>query len=124
MLNSFPAAMIAGVLTGYLAGIGVGGGSLLILWLTTVLGMQHGTARAINLMFFLVSAGVVSVFRFRQGKLDLPKILPAIITGAISAGLCSFISKTMDTELLKKMFGILLILTGIRELFYRPAKFK
>lgn len=124
MLNSFPSAMIAGVLTGYLAGIGVGGGSLLILWLTTVLGIRHDTARAINLMFFLVSAGVVSIFRFRQGKLDLPKILPAIIAGAISAGLCSTVSKTMDTELLKKMFGILLIFTGIRELLYRPAKFK
>ena len=65
MLESFPFALVVGVVLGYLSGLGVGGGSLLILWLTLVLGMEQGTARAINLMFFITAAGAVSVLRWR-----------------------------------------------------------
>lgn len=122
MLSSFPFALGAGVILGYLAGIGVGGGSLLILWLTLVLGMEPGTARAVNLMFFLAAASAVSVFRWRQGKLQLGKILPAIIAGCCAAAIFAWFSTQIDTSQLKKLFGILLLLTGLRELFYRPRK--
>ena len=37
MLESLPVALIVGTLLGFLTGLGVGGGSLLILWLTLVL---------------------------------------------------------------------------------------
>lgn len=124
MLNSFPIAVVAGLLTGYLAGIGVGGGSLLILWLTLVLNMNHAAARAINLLFFLCSAGAVSIFRWKQGTLNLKKLLPAILSGCVSAAVFAWISHHLDVEKLKKLFGFLLLATGIRELLYRPAKLK
>ena len=122
MLESLPVVLLVGTVLGFLAGLGVGGGSLLILWLTLVLGMEHPQARLINLLFFLPSAIIASFFRWKQGKLDFKKVLPAIITGCITAGACSFISSTMDIALLKKLFGGLLILTGIRELMYKPRK--
>lgn len=124
MLESFPIALIAGVLLGYLAGIGVGGGSLLILWLTLILHMDQPTARAINLMFFIAAAGTVSLFRWKQGSLQLRRILPAIIAGCAAAAIFAWISTQLDVEKMKKIFGILLLITGIRELFYRPRKFK
>lgn len=124
MLDSFPAALIAGALLGYLAGIGVGGGSLLILWLTLVLEMPQGTARSVNLMFFLASAGTVSLFRWKQGTLRLKKILPAIATGCVMAALFSWISTRVDVENFRKLFGILLLVTGVRELFYRPRELR
>ncbi len=120
MLESFPVILIIGTALGFLAGIGVGGGSLLIIYLTLVLGMAHPEARILNLLFFLPSAIVASIFRWKQGKLDFKKVLPAIIAGCIAAGICSFLSSTMDIRLLKKLFGALLILTGIRELMYKP----
>ena len=124
MLNSFPIAMLAGAVLGYLAGLGIGGGSLLILWLTLALGMEQPTARAINLMFFITAAGAVSVFRWKQGKLDLKKLLPAILAGCASAAAFSLIGQYLDVERLKKLFGVLLLVTGVRELTYRPRKFK
>ena len=124
MLDSLPVILIVGTVLGFLAGLGVGGGSLLILWLTLVLGMEHPQARVINLLFFLPSAIIASFFRWKQGKLDFKKVLPAIITGCIAAGLCSFLSGSMDISLLKKLFGGLLIITGIRELLYKPRKNK
>ena len=122
MLESFPFVLLIGTMLGFLAGIGVGGGSLLILWLTLVLGMAHPQARTLNLLFFLPSAVVASLFRWKQGTLELKKILPAIIAGCIGAGIFAFLSHIIDIALLKKLFGGLLILTGIRELLYKPKK--
>ena len=124
MLNSLPIAVMAGVILGYLAGLGVGGGSLLIIWLTLVLKMDHSTARAINLMFFIAGAGAVSLFRWKKGQLQIKKILPAMITGCIAAGVFSWVSRVIDVSAIRKFFGVLLLLTGIRELLYRPRKAK
>lgn len=120
MLESFPVTIIVGILLGFLAGIGVGGGSLLILWLTLVLGMEHHAARIINLLFFLPTAVIASVFRWKQGNLDFPKILPAVIAGCICAGAFAYLSRHLELTLLKKLFGFLLLATGIRELLYKP----
>ena len=120
MLETFPVALLTASLLGFLAGIGVGGGSLLILWLTLVLGMDPAQARIMNLLFFLPS--VASAFRWKQGTLKIRSVLPAIISGCAGAGIGSVITGMLDLEILKQLFGGLLILTGIRELFYRPKK--
>lgn len=124
MLSSFPIAIFAGVVLGYLAGLGVGGGSLLILWLTLALGMDSGTASTINLMFFITAAGAVSIFRWKNGTLHFKKILPAIIAGSICAALVCLLARQIDSGLIEKLFGGLLILIGLRELCYRPRKAK
>ena len=120
MLENLPVMLAIGCALGFLSGIGVGGGSLLILWLTLVLEMPQDTARIINLLFFIPSAVIASLFRWKQGSLEIKKILPAILCGCIAAAVFSVISKHADTDLLKKLFGILLLLTGISELIYRP----
>ena len=113
-----------GIVLGTLAGLGVGGGTLLILWLTLIANMGSVTARAINLMFFLVAAGSVSLLRWQKGTLNIKEILPAVIAGCTAAALCSWVSTQIDQGMLRKFFGILLLLTGLRELFYRPQKAK
>ena len=124
MLDTFPVALIMGVLLGFLAGLGVGGGSLLILWLTLVLGITQDIARGINLMFFLPTAAISCVFRLRQGVLKWEIILPAVAAAVVGALLFGWLGKEIDTGLLRKPFGLLLLATGLRELFYRPRKFK
>lgn len=124
MLGSVPVAILAGTILGYLAGLGIGGGSLLVLWLTLVVQLSQSTARAINLLFFIPTACTVCLFRWKQGALDIPKILPAIIAGCCAAALLSWISTQLDVEKLKKLFALLLLITGIREIFYRPRKAK
>ncbi|MDO5546661.1 MAG: sulfite exporter TauE/SafE family protein [Eubacteriales bacterium] len=122
MLTSFPVCVIVGSLLGFLTGMGVGGGSLLILWLTLVLGIDQSTARGINLLFFLPASAICCGFRLRQGKLSLRTCFPAIISGCIAAVLGSLAAASIDTSLLRKPFGILLLITGLRELFYRPQR--
>ncbi len=122
MLESLPVVLVVSTVLGFLAGIGVGGGSLLILWLTLVLEMPHPQARILNLLFFLPSALVSTVFRWKQGALDFKKILPAILSGCVAAAAFSLLGRSLDMALLKKLFGGLLLITGIRELLYKPKK--
>ena len=124
MLDTLPVMLLVGTALGFLSGLGVGGGSLLMLWMTMVLHMDHSIARSVNLMFFLPSALIACLFRWTQGTLQLKKVLPAILTGCIFAGLFAWLSAVIDTAVLKKLFGGLLLLTGLRELFYRPRKAK
>lgn len=120
MLTSFPFCLAVGTVLGVLTGLGIGGGSLLILWLTMVLGIEQPIARGINLLFFLPSAIISCFFRMKQGRVMIRTILPAVIAGCTAAAVFSWLGTSMDTELLKKLFGVLLILTGLREVFYKP----
>lgn len=124
MLNSVAVSILAGLVLGFLAGLGIGGGSLLMLWLTVVLDTPYPTARAVNLLFFLAAAGGVSFLRLRKGNLNFTSLLPAILSGCILAALGSWIGKNLDLNWTRKGFGVLLLVTGIRELFYRPRKAK
>ena len=120
MLESLTVTLIVGTVLGFLTGLGIGGGSLLILWLTMVLNMDPTTARGINLLFFIPSALIACLFRWKQGNLQFRKILPAVMAGCTAAAVFSWISTILDVEILKKLFGIVLLAAGIRELFYRP----
>ena len=119
MLDRFPIILLISTCLGFLAGLGVGGGSLLLVWLTAVVGMDYSAARIINLFFFLPAAIISSYFRKKEGSLDYKKVLPCIIAGCISAGIATFLSFRTNTDLLRKGFGLLLMLTGIRELLYK-----
>ena len=113
--------LIATVL-GFLAGLGVGGGSLLLLWLTQVMNTEPTQARMINLLFFLPAAMISSLFRIKRRSIDRKLVIPGIIAGCLAAAIVSVISQSINTELAKKLLGGLLIIIGIKEVFYRERK--
>ena len=122
MLDSLPVSIFVGTLLGFLSGLGIGGGSLLIIWLTVVLGTNPLAARSMNLLFFIPSALIVCFLRVNQKQLHIKPLLPAILAGCTAAGIFSWISTTVDVEILKKLFGTVLIAAGLRELFYRKKE--
>ncbi len=124
MLNHPLVAIVVAAILGTLAGMGVGGGSLLIIWLTMVLGMEPQTARAINLMFFVPSALIATFMRWKHNAQEWKTILPGILAGCTAAIITTIISRNMDTDHLKRLFGILLIAVGIKEVLYRPRNAK
>lgn len=119
MLSSIWITFPISVVLGFLSGLGTGGGSLLILWLTLILGMEPSKARLLNLMFFVPSALISGWFRRKQGNVNIRRLLPAIICGCGAAYAVSMFQEQINMEILKKAFGALLIFTGLRELFYR-----
>ena len=122
MQSGFLMALLVGSVLGFLAGIGVGGGSLLVLWLTAVLDMPGDQARVLNLLFFLPTAAIACYLRWRSGQLRPKLLLPAILTGCAAAAGFSLVSRSLPAGALDTLFGILLLVTGVRELCYRPRK--
>lgn len=119
MLESLPICLLVGGVLGFLAGLGVGGGSLLILWLTLALGWEPQRASSVNLLFFLPAAAVSTAFRWKQGLPRGRGLILAIVSGCIAAWVFSLLRVRMDTQLLRRLFGLLLLATGVRELRYR-----
>ena len=110
---------LVGTALGFLSGLGVGGGSLLLLWMTLVLGADPAQARVMNLMFFLPSAIIATAFRWKQAKPEWHHILPAAGAGILGAVIGNLLSPILPHDLLKKAFGVLFLLSGIRELCWR-----
>lgn len=106
-----------GLATGVLSGFGIGGGSLLILYLTGFAGVNQYTAGGINLLYFLFCAPAALVSHIRQKRIDKPTVLPCVIAGVISSVIASFIAASIDVSLLRRIFGVFLLYIGFRELF-------
>ena len=56
----------AGAVCGVLSGFGIGGGSLLMVWMTALLGMEQKAAQGINLLYFLPTAAAAILFHAKN----------------------------------------------------------
>lgn len=106
----------AGCATGLLSAFGLGGGTLLLLWLTLFAGVQQQTAQAINLLYFLPVSAASLPAHFRGGYLKLRPVLWAAGAGAAAAAAAAFLATGLETGLLRKLFGGYLLIMGLLEL--------
>lgn len=112
----------AAFLTGFLSSLGVGGGVILIVYLTVIAGVDQLTAQGINLIFFLPIA-LLSVIIHRKNKLiDIKQLIPAMIVGSIFSVVGAFAAELIGGELLRKGYGIFVIILGIRSLLQKSEK--
>lgn len=92
---------------------GVGGGTLLLLVMTLFLGVDQRTAQGINLLFFLPTAASALVCHARSGYLDKPTLKSAVPVAVAAALAGAWISNAVDVEVLRKPFGVYLLLSGV-----------
>lgn len=116
MLNAVIAAAV-GLLTGIISGFGIGGGTVLMVYLTAVAGIAQRTAQGINLLYFLPTAAASLLIHSKNNYVNWKAVIPAILCGCITAAVLSFIAMNMELSLLKKLFGGFLVITGLLELF-------
>ena len=112
--------LAAGFLAGAAGAMGLGGGFVLILYLSWV-GISAPEARAANLMFFIPTALISMLINKRHGLIDSSVVPYAAAAGSIGAVVGLMIANTMDPSLLGKVFAVLITAVGIRELFHRRA---
>ena len=91
---------------------GVGGGTLLLLVMTLFFGVDQRTAQGVNLLFFLPIAASALVCHARGGYLDKPTLKAAVPVAVIAALIGAWISNAVDVEVLRKPFGVYLLLSG------------
>ena len=108
---------IIGVSTGIISGFGIGGGSLLVLYLTAVNGMAQYTAGGINLLYFLPAGLLALPSHVKNGYVEKAALVPAIAAGLGCAGLTAWLATGLEVGVLRKCFGGFLVLVGLWELF-------
>ena len=69
LLNACSVAAAVGVLCGIISGFGIGGGSVLMVWMTAVLAMEQRTAQGINLLYFLPTAAAALIIHIREKRI-------------------------------------------------------
>ena len=106
---------VIGALTGILSGLGIGGGSLLVLYLTTVAGMTPQQAGGINLLYFIGCAPAALIGHIKRGLVDIKVATICIVGGSIATIPISLLRPHMDAHLLRRLFGFLILYVAYRE---------
>ena len=112
----------AGVVIAVLAGMGIGGGGLLVLYLLFVREMGQVASQGINLVFF-ICAGIASlVYHKRKRRINVRLMLFLIVFGVVGAITGAYCASVIDPEIIRKIFGWLLIISGISVVFKKEKK--
>lgn len=109
---------LIGLATGIVSGFGIGGGSLLVLYLTAFAGVAQQEAGGINLLYFIGCAPAALVGHIRHKAVEWKAVLWCVVGGIAAAIPTALLTADLDTGLLRRLFGGLLLYVGIRELFY------
>ncbi|MBR2044428.1 MAG: sulfite exporter TauE/SafE family protein [Clostridia bacterium] len=108
--------IIAGLLSGIIGGMGLGGGAVLLIYLKLFENLNQIKAQGINLLFFIpIAAVAISIYAFShliKWKTVLKMCLSGI-PGCISAVM---LRGALGGEKLGKIFAIILIILGISEI--------
>ena len=104
---------LCGLGASILSAWGVGGGTLLLLVMTLFLDVDQRAAQGINLLFFLPAAASALVCHARTGCLDAPTLRRAIPPAAACALAGAWIAASLDVSLLRRPFGVYLLLSGV-----------
>lgn len=108
-------AAAAGAVFGVLSGYGVGGGTLLMIFMTAIAGIDQNMAQGINLLYFIPTSSVALYFHIKNKMIEKDAAISAIISGVIFSVISAMVANAIDVSLLKKGFGCFLIILGVRE---------
>ncbi len=109
-------SLLAGAATGVLSGFGVGGGTLLLLWLTMVDHMDQLRAGGVNLLYFVCCALPALWGHWKNGLIEKKAALWCICAGLPACIAASLLASFLDVVLLRRIFGVFLLVVGFREL--------
>lgn len=108
--------ILVGIISGIVTGLGMGGGSILILILVSLFSFEQHIAQATNLVFFIPTAISAIIVHIKNKNIDKKTgkklLLPTVLGSSVGAYFTKFIS----TNNLKRYFGIFLLVVGVYEI--------
>ena len=110
---------LAGAVTGLLSGWGVGGGTLLMVYMLTLRGFAQQAAQGVNLLYFLPCAGGALAGHIKNKRIDGRAAAFSIVGGLVTSAACALIAQNLDAAWLRHLFGLLLLYVGFTELFHK-----
>ncbi len=114
--------IIVGFLSGIAASMGLGGGFILLIYLSVFTDTNQAIAQGVNILFFLPIALISVCLHLKNKLIDVKTIIKYSIAGLVGAAAGSLLSVYLDTDILRKLFAIFLIVIGLRELFWNKVK--
>lgn len=111
------AEILIGIVSGIVSGTGMGGGTILIFLLTFMMGIEQHISQATNLIFFIPTSIVAIIVNLKNKNIDLKLAITISICGVVGAIIGANISTHTDVWILKKCFGIFLVVIAINEIY-------
>lgn len=108
-------SIVGGAGIGFVCGfVGAGGGMMMLLVLTTVLGYELKTAvgTSVFIMTFTALTGSVSHFAIDKGVADVETLIFCVISTFVWAQIAAKIANKASAKTLNRITGVILILTG------------
>ena len=106
-----------GFFSGIISGMGIGGGTILIPALLFLTEVNQQQAQGVNLIYFIPTAVVALITHHKNGTLDLKTAKPLALLGLAGVAAGAFLAVSLESEILKKLFGGFLLLMGLSEIF-------
>lgn len=104
--------------------MGLGGGSILVLYLTFYRHYAQLQAQGINLFFFLPCAAVAVIIFIRQKIIQWDAVIPLCCGGFVGVLLGGTLLKSVPTKYVTVFFSCFLLFSGIRTLFAKTKSEK
>lgn len=105
------------LISGIVSGLGMGGGTILIILLVLFQNVPQHIAQGTNVIFFIPTAIIACITNYKQKIIDFKNSKTIIIAGIIGAIAGAMITKNIDSTRLKKYFGIFLLILQAYEVF-------
>lgn len=112
------------ILSGVVGSMGLGAGTVLIIYLTVFENLKQTQAQGINLLFSLPLAALSIIIYKKKGLIKTKNIGFLILFGIVGAIAGYIILDRISPEFLSKIFGSALIITALCQLFHREKKSK
>nr|WP_295947547.1 sulfite exporter TauE/SafE family protein [uncultured Agathobaculum sp.] len=109
-------SVLAGLATGILSGFGIGGGSLLLLYLTLFADVGQFAAAGINLLYFIACAPAALWSHIKNGLVEGRAAGWCVLAGVATSVAAALLAARMDTDWLRRAFGVFLLYVGAKEL--------
>lgn len=116
--------ILTGIVAGIISGIGMGGGTILILILSVFSNMDQHITQAINLIFFIPTAMAAIIINIKQKLIDLKLACWIGGFGIIGAIIGASLANKVNSQNLRKYFGIFLAFIAIHEIYSYRKKYK
>ena len=110
-----------GLLSGVCASMGLGGGFVLLVYLTLCTQLSQLESQFTNLLFFLPVAAISILLHLKNRLIETRILLRSILIGILGVLLGGWMSGWMEEELLTKLFGGFVLIIGLKELFHKKA---
>lgn len=104
--------ILAALAIALLSGMGVGSAGLLVVWLTAMDAVPQLTAQGLNLFFFIFSSGASMLVHLRRRRIYWGLCTLMIPLGVVGSLLGTSMARGLDGELLRRLFGAMLVICG------------